>query len=95
MLQHDQPQINEQEPSSSDSSNSIKDSKRTGHGKNKIMVLCIINLWRRGQKFVYLPETSECTDLSFWKLWESHYSHYSGFDKCPRKCSAITLPQNR
>ena len=53
MLQHDQPQINEQEPSSSDSSNSIKDSKRTGHGKNKIMVLCIINLWRRGQKFVY------------------------------------------
>ena len=49
----------------------------------------------RGQKFVYLPETSECTDLSFWKLWESHYSHYSGFDKCPRKCSAITLPQNR
>ena len=39
MLQHDQPQINEQEPSSSDSSNSIKDSKRTGHGKNKIMEL--------------------------------------------------------
>ena len=39
VLQHDQPQINEQEPSSSDSSNSIKDSKRTGHGKNKIMVL--------------------------------------------------------
>ena len=49
----------------------------------------------KGEKFVYLPETSGCTDNSFWHLWETNYSHYSGFDKCPNKCSAISLPYNR
>ena len=49
----------------------------------------------KAEKFVYLKEGSGCTDLSFWEMWEPTYSAYSGFDNCPKKCAAISLPNNR
>ena len=53
----------------------------------------VLNL--KTEKFIYLKETSQCVDDSFWKLWEPFYSHYSGFENCPKKCAAISLPNNR
>ena len=49
----------------------------------------------KAEKFIYLKEASGCIDLSFWEMWEPAYSTYSGFDKCPKKCAAISLPNNR
>ena len=47
------------------------------------------------EKFVYLKETSQCSDESFWEIWEPRYANYPGFEECPRRCAAITLPNNR
>ena len=49
----------------------------------------------KAEKFIYLKETSNCTDKSFWEIWEPFYANYHGFEKCPRKCAAISLPNNR
>ena len=49
----------------------------------------------KAEKFKYLKETSGCTDLSFWEQWEPAYAGYSGFATCPKKCAAISLPNNR
>ena len=47
------------------------------------------------EKYIYLKETSQCTDKSFWEIWEPYYANYPGFEKCPKRCAAITLPNNR
>ena len=47
------------------------------------------------EKFQYLKEKLSCSDKSFWELWEPIYSNYPGFEKCPKKCAAISLPNNR
>ena len=49
----------------------------------------------KSEKFIYLKETSRCTELSFWEQWEPVYAGYSGFATCPKKCAAISLPNNR
>ena len=49
----------------------------------------------KAEKFLYLKETSGCTDLSFWEQWEPAYAGYAGFATCPKKCAAISLPNNR
>ena len=48
-----------------------------------------------GEKYIYLKETSQCTDKSFWEIWEPFYANYPGFEKCPKRCAAVTLPNNR
>ena len=47
------------------------------------------------EKFQYLKEKLSCSDKSFWELWEPIYSNYPGFEKCPKKCAAVSLPNNR
>ena len=49
----------------------------------------------KAEKFDYLKDTSQCVDKSFWEIWEPVYVNYPGFEKCPRKCAGITLPNNR
>ena len=49
----------------------------------------------KAEKFIYLKETSGCTDFSFWDQWEPIYSDFPGFDNCPKKCSAVSLPNDR
>ena len=49
----------------------------------------------KAEKFIYLKETSGCTDLSFWDQWEPIYSDFPGFENCLKKCSAVSLPNNR
>ena len=66
--------------------NFLKYNSPTGHW---------IMLSIKSEKFVYLKETSGCTDLSFWELWEPYYSSHPSFKNCPKKCAAISLPQNR
>ena len=48
----------------------------------------------KAEKFIYLKETSKCTDQSFWEMWEPAYAN-KVFEKCPKRCAAITLPNNR
>ena len=37
----------------------------------------------KAEKFIYLKETSNCTDKSFREIWEPFYANYHGFEKCP------------
>ena len=54
-----------------------------------------IMLSLKAEKFVYLKETSNCTELTFWEQWEPIFSNWKGFDDCPKRCSPITLPNLR
>ena len=49
----------------------------------------------KSEKFIYLKEKSGCIDKSFWELWEPFYFNHENFKNCSKKCSAITLPNNR
>ena len=49
----------------------------------------------KGEKFEYLQTKSGCTEQSFWNQWEPVYNDRAEFQKCPRKCSAISLPQRK
>ena len=49
----------------------------------------------KSEKFVYLKEKSGCVEKSFWELWAPFYYNHENFKNCSKKCSAITLPNNR
>ena len=49
----------------------------------------------KAEKITYLEEKSGCSHKSFWELWEPEYSNHPSFKECPKKCAAITLPNNR
>ena len=54
-----------------------------------------IEIGIKAEKFIYLEEKSGCSHKSFWELWEPEYSNHPSFKECPKKCAAITLPNNR
>ena len=46
----------------------------------------------KAEKFIYIQEGSGCIEKSFWKLYEPFYANHSGFDDCPKRCFAISMP---
>ena len=48
----------------------------------------------RGEKFNYIQEGSGCIEKSFWKLYEPFYANHTGFEECPKRCAAISMPND-
>ena len=48
----------------------------------------------RGEKFKYIQEGTGCIEKSFWNLYEPFYANHSGFEECPKRCAAISMPND-